>query len=110
MKLVIISISILSIISSLFALKNTLELCALTQPAKEKCIGKFNYPCGNEFCADGRISCEKFLTTIKMLGSFYQSKTYRSQMRNYDHFVGSFKRCQEKNNALVNIINRIFHI
>ena len=110
MKLAFFLIAILPIVSSLFASKNTLELCSLTQPNKERCEGKFSYSCGKEFCANGKASCETFLTTIQMLGSYYQYKTYRSQMRNYDHFVGSFKKCQEKNYAFVNIINRIFHI
>lgn len=97
------------IISSAYSQKNSFEICALSAE-RTRCFGKYGYQCGSAHCANGKSSCENFLNTISMFRSNSKHKTYRSQMRNYDAYMSSIKKCHETNYALVNIINRIFHI
>ncbi len=85
------------------------EICALASE-KSRCHGKHPIQCGVLHCAISKTQCENFLNSSLMFRSFGKPKMYRSQMRNYDAYFGSIKKCNDNNYAIVNIINRIFHI
>jgi hypothetical protein len=103
---------VITTINNVFSSK--LEICSLEKTG-DKCssASKNSYQCGNHYCTNTRYTCDSFMNAGVKIKTYpnKSSKMYRSQIKNYESYIGSIKKCDEKNaHKLVNYINRIFHI